>query len=72
MTSQPPEPPAQERRSRDGLRSLIDEMMAQLRDAAAHDGWTPEERARAEADLARIMGRVRDEALRERGPRPGA
>ena len=54
-----------ERRVRSGLRVLIDEMMMQLRTAAQHDdAWTPEERARAEADLARIMGQVRDETFR--------
>ena len=55
--------PVQDRRVQTGLRALIDEMMQQVRAAAAHDSWTPEERARAEADLARIMGRVRDRAL---------
>jgi len=56
----------EERRTRAGLRALVDEMMAQLRLAAASDAWTDEERARAEADLARIMGRVRDETFRAR------
>ena len=55
-----------ERRVRTGLRALVDEMMAQLRLAAASDAWTDEERARAEADLARIMGQVRDETFRGR------
>ena len=58
-----------ERRVRTGLRALVDEMMAQLRTAAASDAWTDEERARAEADLARIMGQVRDETFR--GPDAG-
>lgn len=53
-----------ERRSRVGLRALVDEMMTQLRTAAASDAWTEEERARAEADLARIMAQVRDETFR--------
>jgi hypothetical protein len=48
---------------RTGLRALIDEMMLQLRAAAAHDSWSLEERARAEADLARIMAQVRDRAI---------
>lgn len=55
-----------ERRVRTGLRALVDEMMAQLRTAAAADAWTDEERARAEADLARIMGQVQDETFRGR------
>ena len=56
--------PAEDRRAREGLRKLIDEMMAQLRDASRHDAWTPEERERAEADLRRIMESVRQEAMR--------
>ena len=59
-------PSADDRRVRTGLRALVDEMMAQLRLAAASDAWTDEERARAEADLARIMGQVRDETFRGR------
>ena len=55
--------PAHDRRVRTGLRSLIDEMMAQLRAAAAHGDWSAEERARAEADLARIMTQVRERAI---------
>jgi hypothetical protein len=55
--------PADERRSRAGLRLLIEEMMTQLRTASHHETWTVEERARAEADLARIMAQVRDAAL---------
>ena len=52
-----------DRRVRTGLRALIDEMMSQLRAAAGHDSWSPEERARAEADLARIMSQVRERAV---------
>jgi hypothetical protein len=48
------------------FRQLIDEMLKQLRDTSTTDAWTPEERARAEADLARIMESVRREALRDR------
>ena len=48
---------------RTGLRTLIDEMMEQLRAAAAHGDWSAEERARAEADLARIMTQVRERAI---------
>ena len=58
------EPPADDRRRRAGLRLLIEEMMAQLRTASHQDTWTPEERERAEAALARIMAQVRDAALR--------
>ena len=57
-------PIADDRRVRPGLRLLVDEMMTQLRTAAGADAWTDEERARAEADLARIMGQVRDETFR--------
>ncbi len=74
----PPSPaPGEERRSKPGLRALIDEMMTQLRAASNQDVWTPEARARAEADLARIMETVRrqavnqdaddDEAIRQEG-----
>jgi len=55
---------ADERRTRPALRALIDEMLAQLRAASGQSGvWTPESRARAEADLARIMESVRDQAV---------
>lgn len=57
--------PTQERRAREALRKLIDEMMAQLRDAVRSDQWTPEERAQAEQDLHRIMESVRREAMRK-------
>ena len=66
MTSPESGAPSDDRRTRGGLRVLIEEMMAQLRSAATHDTWTVEERARAEADLARIMGQVRDETFRGR------
>ena len=59
--------PAGERRVRPGLRALIDEMMVQLRAAAARDAWSAEDRARAEADLARIMTQVRERAIRPGG-----
>jgi hypothetical protein len=53
-------------RRRDPLfRSLIDEMMQQIRELKAHSGpWPAEERARAEADLERIMAQVRNAAVR--------
>ena len=57
--------PRDERRSKAGLRALIDEMMTQLRAASNQDVWTPEARARAEADLARIMETVRQQAVRQ-------
>ncbi|HUF28386.1 MAG TPA: hypothetical protein VMM18_15515 [Gemmatimonadaceae bacterium] len=59
------QPPDAERRARQALRKLIEEMMAQLRDAVRQDGWTAEERAQAERDLQRIMESVRKEAMRE-------
>ena len=54
-------------RRRDPLfRSLIDEMMQQIRELRAHAGpWPIDERARVEADLERIMAQVRNAALRE-------
>ncbi len=52
-----------ERRRRVALRALIDEMLEEIRAAANEEDWTPEARARAEADLARIMEKVRREAL---------
>ncbi|HEY0971816.1 MAG TPA: hypothetical protein VGE02_12680 [Gemmatimonadales bacterium] len=52
-----------ERRVQGALRALVDDMMEQIRLAAGHNDWAPEERARAEADLARIMDQVRQEAL---------
>ena len=58
--------PDHERRRRTALRAMIDEMMEQIRTATRQDVWTPEERARAEADLARIMDRVREETLSDR------
>lgn len=55
-----------ERRRRLALRALVEEMLTEIRSAAGADGedWTPEERQRAEADLARIMDQVRREAFR--------
>lgn len=57
--------PGDERRSKAGLRALIDEMMTQLRAASNQDVWTPEARARAESDLERIMDTVRKQAVRQ-------
>lgn len=54
-------------RRRDVLfRSLIDDMMHQIRELRSHAGpWPDEERARVEADLERIMAQVRNAALRQ-------
>jgi len=59
-------PPRQPDRRRDPLfRSLIDDMMQQIRELRAHAGpWPDEERQRVEADLDRIMAQVRNAALR--------
>jgi hypothetical protein len=54
------------KRTRAAFRALIDEMLEQLREASARELWTPEARARAEADLARIMESVRREAISDR------
>lgn len=54
---------ADDRRRNTRLRELVDEMMASIRAAANVDLWTPDERARYEADLARIMDTVRQQAL---------
>jgi hypothetical protein len=55
-----------ERRRRLALRALVEEMLTEIRSAAGaeEENWTPEERQRAEADLARIMDQVRREAFR--------
>jgi hypothetical protein len=50
-------------RTRLRLRGLVEEMLASIRVAANQDLWTPEERARYEADMAAIMAQVRAEAL---------
>ncbi len=65
------EPSGRERRANARLRELVDEMMASIRAAANVDLWTAEERARYEADMARIMASVRDQAL-EGGRAPRA
>lgn len=59
------DPRASDRRRDPLLRTLVDEMMAQIRELRAHAGpWPPDERARVEADLERIMAQVRNAALR--------
>lgn len=63
------EPEPQDRRRNLALRALIDEMLFQVRGLQREDdAWSAAERAKAEAELARIMARVRDAAVsRERG-----
>lgn len=58
-----------ERRSNPRLRELVDEMMASIRVAANIDLWTDEERARYQADMARIMESVREHAIDHRSRR---
>jgi hypothetical protein len=49
-----------DRRSNPELRRLIEEMLERVRQMNRNVGvWSPEERARAEADLESIMARVR-------------
>lgn len=55
-----------ERRVHDALRTLVDEMMLQIRQTAQQDLWTADERERAELDLERVMAQVRREALSDR------
>lgn len=60
-----PGPDRIERRRDPLFRSLIDDMMQQIRELRAHAGpWPPDERAQVEADLERIMAQVRNAALR--------
>jgi hypothetical protein len=64
MTERPSRPyDGLERRQNPRLRELVDEMLASIRVAANMDLWTAEERARYEADMARIMESVREHAL---------
>jgi hypothetical protein len=51
------------RRTQAAFRAMIDEMLSQLRAASSNQIWTPESRASAEEDLARIMESVRREAI---------
>ena len=63
MNTPPGQPPI-ERRKNLLLRTLIDEMLAQVRELQHHSGPIPaEERARLEADLERIMSQVRSQAF---------
>jgi hypothetical protein len=52
-----------ERRHNPRLRELVDEMLASIRAAANVDLWSPEERARYEQDMERIMANVRSQAF---------
>lgn len=58
-----------ERRQNPRLRELVDEMLASIRAAANIDLWSAEERARYQADMARIMESVREQAM-DHGRRP--
>lgn len=61
------EPPITERRTNVALRSLVNEMLQRVRDLSRRTAaWSVEERTQAEAELERIMSRVRDEAARSR------
>lgn len=64
---QPSNAASSDRRSNTRLRELVDEMMASIRAAANVELWSPEERARYEADLARIMDTVRQQAMARGG-----
>jgi hypothetical protein len=52
-----------ERRSNPRLRELVDEMLASIRAAHNVGLWTTQERAKYEADMARIMESVREHAI---------
>jgi hypothetical protein len=71
MSDPSPKLKAEDRRARPGFRALIDEMMQQIRAASRQEGWTQEERDRAEADLERIMASVRRQAMDERDEEEG-
>jgi hypothetical protein len=63
MSTNTAEQADRERRLRPRFRALIDEMMDQIRRVAREGEWDADARARAEADLERIMGQVRRAAL---------
>ncbi|MGH7633941.1 MAG: hypothetical protein ACRENC_09445 [Gemmatimonadaceae bacterium] len=64
------EQPPVERRTNAALRSLVNEMLQRVRDLSRRTAaWSVEERTQAEAELERIMSRVRDEASRSRATR---
>jgi hypothetical protein len=59
-----PDNTSPERRKNMLLRTLIEEMMGQIRELQQHAGpWPAEERAKLEADLDRIMAQVRSHAF---------
>ena len=60
-----PAPAIPERRRNAALRALIDEMLFKVRGMQNdHQVWSPEDRAQAEGELARIMSRVGNAAGR--------
>jgi hypothetical protein len=60
--------PVAERRRNAALRKLIDEMLLQVRGLQReNEAWTPQERATAEAELDRILNRVRTAAVTRDG-----
>ncbi|NUQ19593.1 MAG: hypothetical protein HOQ09_01400 [Gemmatimonadaceae bacterium] len=63
MTTSTAEQADRERRLRPRFRALIDEMMEQIRRVAREGDWNGDSRARAEADLERIMSQVRRAAM---------
>jgi hypothetical protein len=63
--STPPAGDPSDRRRNVALRELIDEMMHSIRSATQGTLWTTEERAQYERELATIMSRVRDQAVRK-------
>jgi hypothetical protein len=65
---QPSSKSLHDRRSNPELRRLIEEMLERVRQMNRNIGvWSPEERARAEADLDSVMARVRRLAGERRG-----
>lgn len=70
-TPQRPSFSGPERRRNPRLRELVDEMMASIRVAANKDFWTPEERARCQDDMERIMSAVRAHAVESNGASEG-
>jgi hypothetical protein len=65
---QPSNESLHDRRSNPELRRLIEEMLERVRQMNRNIGiWSPDERARAEADLESVMARVRRLAGERRG-----
>ena len=54
-------PDHSERRKNPRLREFVDEMLASIRVASNTDHWTPEERAKCQDDMNRIMANIRTE-----------